>query len=285
MRWVIQKYFFIPLLLLFITVPAQAYRRDVNLRPSRPKPRWARPTTTIENLQWDVEVKNLFYQFYMLALRDKKIPIDPPDEKGLAKKLNRILERLKPHALLLDLPLEVHWVDDPFPNATCLPGGGIIFFKGLFDPKEGLVNEKDEEEIAAVMAHEMAHATLRHGYQTQRNAQSIIMIGDIVSTGVGLTLGSGLADLFSVFYYAPLGIYLFKHSREQESQADLEGLYMMMRAGYNPAKMVTMWERAAGRAGKKDRHSIFSTHPTSGKRAKDLKEHLKNILAHEVKAH
>lgn len=266
----------------FISSPLQAYTRDAaHLKTPKPKPSWSRLTTTIENLQWDVEVKNLFYNDMLLQFRDKHIKVDSSKDKELVGRLDRILKRLKPHSLLPNLPLEVHLVDDPYVNAICIPGGGILFFKGLFDSEKGLVNVKDDDEIAAVMAHEMAHANLRHSYRMMRNVKSVEMVGDIIATGLGISMGEELRNLFEELYYAPVVIYLFKYNRSQESQADLEGLYTMMKAGYHPEKMIAIWERAAKKKGGKDKHTIFDTHPSNGKRAKALANALEQIRSHE----
>lgn len=271
------------LVLLLVSTNILAYQHDdeIFLKQSKPRQKWARPTTIIENLQWDIQLKSAFYDAYLLEFSDKKIGVDLAKDKALMARLNKVMQRLQPNSRLSDLPMEVHLVDDPYANAVCLPGGGIIFFKGLFDRKDGLINANDEDEIAAVMAHEMSHATLRHGYKQIRNARSAIMVGNIVTAGLGGSMGETWGGLFQLVYYPVLGLYMLQYSRSDEAQADLEGLYTMMKTGFNPEKMIAIWERAAEKKGNKDKYNIFNSHPTSGKRAEDLKNHLKHIRAYE----
>jgi metalloendopeptidase OMA1, mitochondrial len=192
-------------------------------------------------------------------------------------KLNRILEKLRPHTLMSDLPYEVHYVDHKTVNAVCYPAGHILFFKGIFDPKQGLIDPNNEDEIAAVMGHEIAHATLRHSYRTHRKAQTTSILGNIASIFVG-SAGSAASQIFSAVFDVTTGLYFPSHSRKQEAASDLEGVYTMMGAGYDPASAVTLWERAAQRKGG-GKTSFFATHPSSRHRAKLLQAHIDNIRA------
>ncbi|MBI5299553.1 MAG: M48 family metallopeptidase [Deltaproteobacteria bacterium] len=269
-------------ILLFVSTNILAYQRDdeVLLKQQKPHLKWMRPTTIIENLQWDIQLKNAFYDAYLLQFRDKKIGVDVAKDRALIARLNKVFRRLQPNSLMADLPMEVHLVDDPYVNAVCFPGGGIIFFKGIFDRKEGLIDANDEDEIAAVMAHEMSHATLRHGYKQMKNARSAVMVGEIVAAGLGGSMGETWGGLFQLAYYPTLGLYMLQYSRSDEAHADLEGLYTMMKAGFNPEKMVAIWKRAAEKNGK-SKHSIFDSHPSNGERVKALTGHLEQIQMHQ----
>lgn len=88
--------------------------------------------------------------------------------------------------------------------------------------------------------------------------------------------GETWSEIFDVVYYVPLGLVFIKYNRKQEAQADLEGLYMMIRAGYNPEKMIRIWERAY-QQDKKEKHGLLDSHPSSKERSKKLAEQLEKI--------
>ena len=244
------------------------HQKDPKIKTIRQKPNRT-------NLKWDIKVKESVYKKQLEMLKQSNIPID--NDKQMVARLNKILDNLKTNALIPDLPYEVHLVDHKTVNAVCYPGGGILFFKGIFDSKEGMINPKDNDEIAAVMGHEMAHATLRHAYKKQQKANTIGFLGSVASVAVGAGAGADASDLFDLAYNVGTGLYFPSYSRKQESEADLEGLFTLIGTGYNPDKTISLWERAATKSKSSDKTSVFSSHPADGKRAEDLKIHLNNI--------
>jgi len=175
--------------------------------------------------------------------------------------IQKMVDRLKPHTKTFDgKPLEfrVTVVDAPIVNAFCLPGGRIVVFTGL------LRKAADPDQVAAVLGHEMAHATLRHGLQ--RIAQSMglvvavqVMIGDI---------GGLMAVVAEV---AQQGI-ITSYGREQETESDLEGLRMAHAAGIDGSAL----ERFFGVL--QDEHGDvpevlqwLSSHPQLGERRAAIK--------------
>lgn len=142
--------------------------------------------------------------------------------------MQSIVDRLKPHAAIAGLDFELHVVDAPVFNAYALPGGKITIYTGLIQQAD------NPEQVAGVLAHEMAHATLRHGIQ--RISQSIglavavnLLLGDVQGLVVA---GAQLFQLASINSY----------SRDQESEADAEGVRMMHAAGIDPRGLSQFFE-------------------------------------------
>ena len=150
------------------------------------------------------------------------------DDEVVVDSIRKMTDRLAPHAAIPGLKFEVHVIQSPDLNAFCLPGGVIVIYTGLIEAAQ------QPEQVAGVLAHEMAHATLRHG--VERISQSLgiaaaanLLFGDI--QGV-LALGSELFQLASINSY----------SRDQESAADSEGVRMMYAAALDPLSMAQFFE-------------------------------------------
>lgn len=140
-------------------------------------------------------------------------------------------------------------------NAFALPGGYVIVFTGLLKKAEG------PEEVAGVLGHELSHVLLRHG--VSRIVKTVGVMA-IVSILIGDQQGGGgLAKQLGV------DLLTLKFSREQETEADLEGLRLLHRAKIDPQGMITFFDRLS----ENDTLQIelLSTHPMSGSRAELLK--------------
>lgn len=147
-------------------------------------------------------------------------------------------------------------------NAYCMPGGKIMVFSGLVEK----INATDDE-LAAVIGHEIAHALREHGRERMSKAYVQQFGLKALATAVGGTAGSMAAQ------GAGLGSQLFfalPNGREQERESDRIGLELAARAGYNPDAAVTLWQKMS--AGNKGAPPEFlSTHPASANRIADLK--------------
>lgn len=153
---------------------------------------------------------------------------------------------------------QVTVIDDPKTlNAFCLPGGRMAIYSGLI----GKLRATDDE-IAQVMAHEIAHALANHG--AERMSQG--MLGDILVAAVGGSRGrqqgAQLATL--LFWQLP-------NSRDNESEADRIGIEVAARAGYDPAAAPSLWRKMAeAEGGGKGGPAFLSTHPAPKTRMADL---------------
>lgn len=165
---------------------------------------------------------------------------------------------------------------DDTPNAFCLPNGRIAIYTGI------LPITQDENGLAIVMGHEVAHAVLRHG--GKRMTQGSIMQGAMaaIDAGMGLTQMTGETKgmvMGALGMGANVGV-LLPFSRDHESEADVEGLRYAIRAGYDPEAAPKLWERMA-KLGGSDTPAWLSTHPASMERAAKLREMIPVIKEQE----
>ena len=160
---------------------------------------------------------------------------------------------------------EFHLVADKQVNAWCMPGGKVVVYTGLL-PVAG-----DENGLAVVLGHEIAHAVANHG--GERMSQALL-----VEMG-GLTLDAALSqnskqtnDLFLAAYGlgAQVGV-LLPYSRVQESEADHLGLIFMAMAGYDPHGAVAFWERMMASQQGKAPPELLSDHPADARRIENIK--------------
>jgi predicted Zn-dependent protease len=162
---------------------------------------------------------------------------------------------------LKDYRWEYHLVDSPEINAWCMPGGKIVVYTGI------LPVTQNEDALATVMGHEVAHALLNHGQQ-RMSANVLQQVG---AAGVSiLTQGSENQELFMTAYGVGSSVAgTLPFSREHETEADEYGLTLMTIAGYNPEAAVPFWERMAALGGSTP--ELLSTHPSDEKRVSNIK--------------
>jgi len=168
---------------------------------------------------------------------------------------------------LKDYKWEYNLVDDPQINAWCLPGGKIVVYTGI------LPVTQNEDALATVMGHEVAHALLNHG--RQRVSVGFLQELGLAAAGLATSLAGADANTQSLFL-AALGIgsnlaVALPFSRENESEADHYGLILMAIAGYNPEESVPFWGRMAAQ-GSGSTPEFLSTHPSPDTRIKDLQK-------------
>jgi len=147
-------------------------------------------------------------------------------------------------------------------NAYCMPGGKIMVFSGLVEKIDAT-----DDELAAVIGHEIAHALREHG--RERMSQAYIQQYGIQA--LGALAGDGLAGAVAT-QGAQLGSQLFfflPNSREQERESDRIGLELAARAGYNPKAAITLWQKMAAE-NPQSPPEFLSTHPGSQNRINDL---------------
>lgn len=193
------------------------------------------------------------------------------DEEQLTK-IRTIVTNVAKVSHLPDLPYEVHLAEIPVVNAWAAPGGKMMVYSGLWDPEKGLVQKGNDDELAAVLAHEIAHSTTRHVTEAVSTHMTIMMAGTVAASAIsaaGTSLGS---NLFGNFFNYGYNIFAPSYSRKNEYEADRIGLFYMAKAGYDPQAAVRVWEKAAKKRG--DRTSIYASHPASGDRATTLKKYL-----------
>lgn len=171
---------------------------------------------------------------------------------------------------------EIILIESPEANAWCMPGGKMAVYTGIMPIL------KTEGALAAVMGHEVAHATLRHGKEgyaraIKGNLAGLVLGGAAVVGGQllcktqackNLTMLGGAAAGLAVTFFDR------KYGRADETEADKEGQIYMARAGYNPAEAVQVWTRMAAAKKGAAPPEILSTHPSDDRRRGQLQEWL-----------
>lgn len=170
-----------------------------------------------------------------------------------------------------DLDWEFHVADSEELNAFVLPGGKVVFYRGMVDLLE------NEDEVAAVMGHEIAHVVARHS--GERISQNILTQVGLAGAQVALqSQDPSRRDpiLAALGVGATVGVIL-PYSRSHESEADEIGLTLMARAGYDPRAAVAVWERMAEVSDTRA-PEFLSTHPNPQRRAESLRELMPRAL-------
>lgn len=149
-------------------------------------------------------------------------------------------------------------------NAFCMPGGKIAFFTGILERLQ-----LTDDEVAMIMGHEIAHALREHA--RERAAKSTLT--NITGRIAGLLLFGQGGDIIGA---AGSNLLTLKFSRDDEREADLVGMELAARGGYNPAAGITLWEKMTAVA-KGGPPQWMSTHPSGQSRIQLIKDHLKEV--------
>ena len=200
---------------------------------------------------------------YQQILKESKVSTDT----AMIERVRRVGKRIAVASGRTDLEWEFNVIQDDTPNAFALPGGKVGVNTGLFKVA------KDDNQLAAVMAHEVGHAIARHG--AERVSQQMALQVGLSSLGMA---GEGVAQYAQLAATAAtLGVVL-PFSRTQESEADHIGVIMMAKAGYDPRAAVALWENFAKLGG--DRQPEFlSTHPAPASRIQNLQALMPEAMA------
>jgi predicted Zn-dependent protease len=152
-------------------------------------------------------------------------------------------------------------------NAWCMPGGKIAVYTGLIEKLQ-----ITDDELAAVIGHEIAHALREHA--RERASEQAV-------AGVGISILSavvGLGDLGEqVGQYAYMGLRGLPNSRAHETEADRMGVELAARAGYDPRAAVTLWQKMGQLAGSQP-PKFMSTHPPREERLSDLTVYSQRVM-------
>jgi hypothetical protein len=149
-------------------------------------------------------------------------------------------------------------------NAFALPGGPMFINRGMID------SAHSEGEVVGVMAHELSHVLLRHGTANATKAQGF-QLGALAGAIAGAVVGGGLGSIISQGSQFGLGTWLLRYSREYEKQADLLGVQMMARAGYDPRALARVFENIE-RQGGAGSPQWMSDHPNPGNRSQYIEK-------------
>ena len=170
-----------------------------------------------------------------------------------------------------DFDWQVSLIRSPQANAFCLPGGKIVVYTGI------LPVTQNEAALAAVLGHEMAHATSRHGSQRvlQQNLAQTALTGVAISLS-DMDYDKQRAVMGALGVGTQFGV-LMPFSRKHESEADEIGLLYMARAGYDPRESIRFWQRMEN-AGGAQPPEFLSSHPSHGTRIQQLEAEMPKAL-------
>jgi Zn-dependent protease with chaperone function len=193
-----------------------------------------------------------------------------PDNHPQLQRLHRIAQKLIPHTAQWnprsrDWKWQVNLIGSQQINAWCMPGGKIAFYTGILSQLQ-----LNDDEVAMIMGHEMAHALREHARERLAKSQA---------TGIGLSIASQLLGLGSLGdAAASLGTQLLtlKYSRDNETESDLVGLEIAARGGFRPEASVSLWQKMQAASGNGS-PSFLSTHPSGSNRIEELQANLPKV--------
>jgi len=205
----------------------------------------------------------------MLQQASNKRALGPKDHPQVVR-LRAIAQRIIPftaecNEAARNWQWEVNLLGSQELNAFCMPGGKIAFYWGILAKLQ-----LDDDEVAAIMGHEISHALLEHARE---------QAGKNTATQLGIGIGAALLGLGSTGRaIGDLGGQLLSltYSRDDESQADRLGMIMAAKAGYNPRAGVTLWKKMMA-ASKGAPPQFLSTHPSSETRIRDIEALLPRV--------
>jgi predicted Zn-dependent protease len=197
-------------------------------------------------------------------------------DRRQVERLRGIARRLIPHAARFNPEAgrwrwEVNLLNSRNVNAFCMPGGKIAFYSGILTSLQ-----LSDDEAAAIMGHEIAHALLEHG-RARMSEQVLKNLGVGVAASL-LNLGQVSTSLLS--QAATVAVSL-PFSRRHETDADLVGMELAARAGYDPRAAAEVWRkmsRLGAQPGSTQPPQFLSTHPAHGTRIREIEAALPRVM-------
>jgi len=186
-------------------------------------------------------------------------------------RLRTIAKRIIPHSLgwnkrARQWQWQVIAINSKELNAFCMPGGKIAFYTGILEQLK-----LTDDEVAMIMGHEVAHALREHARERIGKQTGVRLGANVISGLLGLGgLGDSLLNMGGQ-------LLTLTFSRQDESEADLIGMELAARAGYNPQAGVTLWQKMAA-ASKGAPPQFLSTHPSSSTRIQDIQASLPKVM-------
>jgi predicted Zn-dependent protease len=210
-------------------------------------------------------------QYAQLKQEARQKGVLVPEDHPQVQRLRAIAKRIIPHTdrwneRADEWNWEVNLIALKDVNAFCMPGGKIAFFGGLLDTLK-----LTDDEIAIVMGHEIAHALREH-------ARERVAKGSLLS--LGATIGSavlGLGEIGQAVVGQGAQLWMLKFSRGHETDADLVGLDVVARAGFDPRAGVTLWKKMAA-LNKSAPPQWLSTHPAGKNRIAQIEKNLPKVM-------
>ena len=182
--------------------------------------------------------------------------------RAIAKRIIPFATRFNPRAA--QWQWEVNLIGSNQINAFCMPGGKIAFYTGILSQLK-----LTDDEVAMVMGHEIAHALREHARE-QAGKNTLTKLG-----AVGLSIFTG--GKYDGLVNTGANLLSLSYSRSDETDADLVGLDIAARAGYDPRAGITLWQKMSA-ANKGAPPQWMSTHPSGPSRIKEMERHMSAVM-------
>lgn len=229
------------------------------------------------------EILPLSYDQYSQVVRESKIVTNTPDGQKVVNVGRRIASAVEQYlkennykSVTDGFAWEFNLIESDQVNAWCMPGGKVAFYTGIMPICQ------DENGIAVVMGHEVAHAIANHA----RERMSQGMVANGLLGGIQVAMGENPSLTQTIFLQA-IGyggqVGMLKFSRDQELEADQLGLIFMSIAGYDPRQAPAFWERMNANAGGASPPEFLSTHPGPTRRIERLQEQMPDAMVYYEK--
>jgi len=231
------------------------------------------------NLVPDSEMLATSSQQYDQFLKDNKPSSDAEQTERVKRVGARIQAAVEEYARqnnrtkdLSGYAWEFNLVENKEVNAWCMPGGKLVFYTGIMPVCQ------DDNGIAVVMGHEVAHAVAKHG--AERMTQNLMLQMGGAALGAALSSKPQQTQQLWMSAFGAGAQYglLLPFGRGQESEADHLGLIFMAMAGYDPHHAVAFWQRMSQATGAEKPPEFMSTHPSDEHRIKKIQEELPEAL-------
>lgn len=223
----------------------------------------------VSSQEVDASAEKQYAQMMAQAKQKNALDKDPAQ----VARVRNIVQRLVPQTKVfrpdaVGWPWEVHVISTDEVNAWCMPHGKIAVYTGLLNKIK-----PTDDELAAVLGHEMAHALREHVREQisqQMGTQAVLGIA-----GALLGLGETAQNLGGMVANVTIGL---PHSRTDETEADRIGLELAARAGYDPRAAVALWQKMQKLAGGGQTPQFLSTHPSDEARIADVKQYAEKLM-------
>lgn len=224
----------------------------------------------------DVQLGQEVMKAQLQDLDKKDKAVDGEADPVTLERVRKVTRKIAAVSHYPTFPYEAHYAGVDVANAWCAPGGKVMVYSGLFDPKKGLVRRESEDELAAVLGHEIAHATARHVTESLTRNFTIMAAGQIAVSAIAASGAGTVQGAFNRVIVEGINLYIPAYSRANESEADKIGIVYAARAGYNPQAAVDLWYRACKKRGGPT--DLYASHPSSCSRAKALEKLLPEAM-------
>jgi predicted Zn-dependent protease len=197
-----------------------------------------------------------------------------PASDPQVKRLRAIAQRIIPHTARWNQDAQqwkwqVNLLQSDQVNAFCMPGGRIAFYTGIINKLK-----LTDDEVAAVMGHEIAHALREHGRDRQAKATTTGIASSLFGAAISAYTGYDVRGLANTAGQ----LYVLKFSRDEEREADLVGLDISARAGYDPRAGIALWNKMASLNQRGAPIELLSTHPGGEHRIEQIQNHMNVLL-------